>query len=200
MVVWPVTDGGVTSTVQVIVFDVAAELPHASVAVNVLVCVRVHPVPAIEPSTAVTVGVPQLSVAVALPNAALISAVLGLQGAGVCVTVIVGGVASTVLVSCCVTVLKLPHTSVTLYVLILVSVQPDKLGVLSLTKVTVGVLQLSASSVTTAGSAAGNDPLQTVRLMEAGLLAVGATLSVTVITWVKLLVFPQASFATQVLV
>ena len=37
--------GAVTSTVHVTVRDVVAVLPHASVAVNVLVCVRIHPVP-----------------------------------------------------------------------------------------------------------------------------------------------------------
>jgi hypothetical protein len=65
-------------------------------AVNVLVCDRIHPLVVIAPSTDVTVGVLQLSVAVALPSAALISVLLGLQAAGVCVTVIVGGVLSLI--------------------------------------------------------------------------------------------------------
>ena len=35
--------GAVTSTVHVAVLDPVAVLPHASVAVNVLVCERLHP-------------------------------------------------------------------------------------------------------------------------------------------------------------
>ena len=44
-------------------------LPHASVAINVLVCVRPQPELEILPLVVVTVGVPQASVAVAVPNA-----------------------------------------------------------------------------------------------------------------------------------
>ena len=44
-------------------------LPHASVAVYVLVCERPHPFVAILPSDDVIVGVPHASVAVAVPAA-----------------------------------------------------------------------------------------------------------------------------------
>jgi hypothetical protein len=59
---------------------VVAVLPHASVAVNVLVCDLVQ-LPVIAPLDEVTVGVPQASVALALPKAASIVAVEGLQPA-----------------------------------------------------------------------------------------------------------------------
>ena len=183
IVICPDTVGLVISTVHVIVLEVVAVLPQPSLAVNVLVCERLHPLVLIVPSILVTIVVPQTSVAVAEPRAAFISDVDGLQpGNGVCVTLIVGGVTSTVRVSCWVTVAVLPQASVTLYVRNLVSKQPVKLGAPSLTNVTVGVLQLSASSVTTVGSGAGKVPLHPGRFIVAGLLAVGARLSVTVMT------------------
>ena len=67
------------SFVQDTVREVVAVLPHASLAVNVLVrdCVQV---PVTAPSLAVTVGLPeQLSVAEAEPSAASISDAEGLQ-------------------------------------------------------------------------------------------------------------------------
>ena len=73
--------GGVTSTVHVTVAEDVAVLPQASVAVNVLVCDLIH-VPLTGPSLDVTVGVPQASVAVAVPSAALMAADDGLQPAG----------------------------------------------------------------------------------------------------------------------
>ena len=59
--------------------EVVDVLPQASVAVNVLVCVRVQPVVPTEPVVKVTLTIPQLSVAVALPNAASMEAGNGLQ-------------------------------------------------------------------------------------------------------------------------
>ena len=73
--------GGVTSTVHVTVDEEVAVLPQASVAVNVLVCDLIH-VPLTGTSDDVTVGVPQASVAVAVPRAASIAADDGLQPAG----------------------------------------------------------------------------------------------------------------------
>jgi len=58
---------------------VVAVLPHASVAVNVLICVRLHPDELTVPSADVIVGVLQLSVAVADPSAAFISDAAGLH-------------------------------------------------------------------------------------------------------------------------
>ena len=75
-----VNTGGVTSAVHVTVLDAVDVLPQPSSAVNVLVCERAHPLLSIAPSPAVIVGMPrQLSVAVAVPNAAFISPADGLH-------------------------------------------------------------------------------------------------------------------------
>ena len=74
--------GGVISSVQFTVLVSVAVLPHASVAVNVLICDLKHPLLLIVPSLELTVGVPQASVAVAVPSAALIAAADGLQPGG----------------------------------------------------------------------------------------------------------------------
>ena len=84
---------------------------------------------------------------------------------------------SRVLTRFWVTSMELPHASVILYVLMVVSVQPTSEGVPSLTKATIGVPQLSASSVTTAMSGAGNVPLQPAKIIGAGFDAVGEALS-----------------------
>ena len=61
------------------VLDAIAVLPHASVAIHVLVCESKQPLLTILPVDVVTVGVPQASVAVAAPRAASIAADVGLQ-------------------------------------------------------------------------------------------------------------------------
>src|SRR6185369_4679602 len=71
--------GAVESNVQLIVRDALEELLHASVAVHVLICVRVQPLLLTAPSVGVGVTGPQLSVAVAVPRAASICAAVGLQ-------------------------------------------------------------------------------------------------------------------------
>jgi hypothetical protein len=76
-----VMSGAVVSTTQVMVRDVPDTLPQASVAVKVLVCVRLQPLEITLPSLNDTTGVPQLSVAEAVPSAALIWAAVGLQPA-----------------------------------------------------------------------------------------------------------------------
>ena len=70
------------------------ELPHASLAVKVLVCEAEHEVVDTLPSVNVMVGVLQPSEAVALPSAALISEAAGLQPSVLVVplAVITGGV------------------------------------------------------------------------------------------------------------
>ncbi len=67
-------------------------LPHASVVVQVLVTLNVHPLPVSAPSTKLAVrAVEQLSLTLAVPKAAAICAELGLHcSAEVAVTVIVG--------------------------------------------------------------------------------------------------------------
>ena len=75
-------------------------MPQLSVAVNVRVCDLAH-VPLTTPSKEVTVGVLQLSVAVALPSAASICAAVGLHPKArlVPVAVMTGSVVSSVQVT-----------------------------------------------------------------------------------------------------
>jgi hypothetical protein len=74
----------------------------------------------------------------------------------------------------------LPQSSVTLYVLVIVSGQVLP-SLTSLTKATTGFkVQLSASSVTTATFGAGTEALHST-LIGAGLLAVGGVISSIVI-------------------
>ena len=56
------------SIVHVTVLAIVAVLPHPSVAVNVLVCERSHPLLTTVPSTEEIVTVPHASVAVAVPK------------------------------------------------------------------------------------------------------------------------------------
>ena len=88
--------GGVRSSVQLTILDTVALLPQPSIAVNVLVWDLKHPLETTAPSFDVKVGAPQASVAVALPSAAVISDVVGLQPNAVPVpfAVIVGVVLS----------------------------------------------------------------------------------------------------------
>src|SRR5204862_6709217 len=72
-----------TSSPYTTLFRSVELLPQASIAVHVLVCERIHPLVPTAPSVDVTVGVPQASVAVAVPSAALIAATVGLHPSGV---------------------------------------------------------------------------------------------------------------------
>jgi hypothetical protein len=85
----------------------------------------------------------------------------------------VGDVVSIVRIKFCVTLKKFPQASVTLYVRIVVSVQPETVGTLSFTNVTFGVEQLSEASVTTALFGAEKVPLQPEISIGFGLDAVG---------------------------
>jgi hypothetical protein len=71
--------GGLGALVQVTVEEAVAVLPQASLAVNVLVSEAEQDVVTIVPSLNVSVGLPQASVAVAVPSAAVISEADGLQ-------------------------------------------------------------------------------------------------------------------------
>jgi hypothetical protein len=114
-----VMTGGVAFDDQVTVLDTVAVLPHPSVAVHVLVCDCAQ-LPLTGPVAIVTVGVPQASVAVALPSAASIAADDGLHPSVVVVpvAVITGGVAFDDQVTVLDTVAVLPHPSVAVHVLV----------------------------------------------------------------------------------
>src|SRR5437868_2595901 len=93
-----VITGGVTSKVHVTVLDEVEVLPQASVAVQIRVCDLSQPLLDAAPSFDNNIAAPQLSVAIALPRAASISAEIGLQPSVVVVpvAVIVGAVTSYV--------------------------------------------------------------------------------------------------------
>src|SRR5204863_7553633 len=68
-VVPPVTrDEVLTPELHLTVRDIVAVLPQASLAVKVLVCELLHPLLTTAPSVEVKVGVPQASVALAVPS------------------------------------------------------------------------------------------------------------------------------------
>lgn len=71
--------GPVASAVHVTVLDTVAVFPQPSIALNVLVCERPQVELDTAPSVIVILGVPQSSVALALPNAPVISVGAGLQ-------------------------------------------------------------------------------------------------------------------------
>jgi len=112
--------GGLGALVQLTVLDTVAVLPHASIAENVLVCEALQEVVDIVPSVNVIVGVPQPSVAVAVPSAALISEADGLHPSDVTVpvAVMVGGVRSLVQVTVLEVVAVLPQASTAVNVLV----------------------------------------------------------------------------------
>ena len=74
----PVNTGEVTSSLHVTVLVMVDVLPHASIAVNVLVWDLLQ-LPLTEPSDELIVGVAQASLAVAVPKAAVIAVEVGLQ-------------------------------------------------------------------------------------------------------------------------
>ena len=113
--------GAIVSAVQVTVRETdAAGLPHASLTFQVRVCERPHPLLVTALSLAVGVPTLQLSVAVAVPRAALMSDAEGLQprASVVPVAVITGDCASTVQVTVREAVDELLQASVAVKVLV----------------------------------------------------------------------------------
>jgi hypothetical protein len=115
--------GDVISNVHVAVRDEVALFPQPSVAIHVLVWLRVQPLLVTAPVEAVGVTGPQLSVAVAVPRAESIEADDGLQDAivplvGLPVAVITGAVISNVQVAVRNAVEVFPQPSVALHVLV----------------------------------------------------------------------------------
>src|SRR6266496_4330751 len=199
--------GAVTSTVHVAVRDAVAVLPQASVAVNVLVCERPHPLLITSPVAEVTVGVLQASVAVAEPRAASIAADVGLHPraplAGVPVAVIVGAVTSTVHVAVREAVAVLPQASVAVNVLVCERLHP-LLITSPVTEVTVGVLHASVAVAEPRAASIAADVGLHPRAPLAGVpvaVIVGAVMStVHVAVRDAVAVLPQASVAVHVLV
>ena len=111
----------------------------------------------------------------------------------------VGKGVTSIYVMVWVTLIELPQSSVTLYVLVITSGQllPSET---SDTNATNGVaVQLSASSVTDVISFAGTSPIHSTFIAD-GFEAVGGVTSSTVIVWVTLIELPQSSVTLYVLV
>ena len=177
-----------------IVSEAVELFPHASVAVHVRVTEYVpeHP-PEVVTSAKVRITDPHPSDVTGVVNDGEdgheIVDVAGREE-------IVGDVMSTVRINCCVTLMLLPHASITLYVRITVSLQPDIDGTPSFTKVTVGIPHPSASSVTTATSGAGYVPLQPGNSIEVGLDAVGGETSTVLIKFCETIILLLAASVT----
>ena len=171
--------GAVTSAVHVTVLDAVEILPQKSIAVNVLVCERLHPLLVTLPSLVDTVGTPQASVAVAVPSALLISLAAGLHPSVVVVPPVVktGAVLSAVHVTVLDAVEVLPQKSLAVNVLVCDSTQSLVTGILSL-NVTVGVPQPSvAVAVPSAASTADALGLHRRNVDDGIKLSVGAVSS-----------------------
>jgi hypothetical protein len=195
--------GAVTSTVHVAMREVVDVFPQASVAVNVLACERKQPLLCILPSFVVTVGVPQASVADALPSAALMAAVEGLHPTLKLLpfAVIVGALTSSVQVAVLDAVVVLPHPSVAVKVLAwerahpLDCIEPSAV-------VTVGVPQASvAVALPSAEFIVAVDGLHPkLKLLPVAVIVGTVTSTVHVAMREAVDVFAQASVAVNVLV
>ena len=198
-----VTTGAVLSTDHVIVLDAVAVLPHASIAVNVLICEREQLLLTIPPSLEVTVVFPQASVAVAVPSAPLISAADGLQPSVVVVppVVITGAALSPNQVIVLDAVAVLPHASLAVNVLVC---EREQLLLIILPSLVVMVVFPQASVAVAVPSAAlisAADGLQPNVVIVPPVVTTGAALSADhVIVLAAVTVFPQASIAVHVLV
>ena len=142
--------GAIVSLVNEMVCDAVAVLPQESTAVHVLVTENVQPAPVSGLSLNVAVSpVEQLSVTLATPKAALISAGVGLQvttfGG---VSVITGAVVSLVNVMVCDVVPILPQESTAVHVLVTEKVQPAPVSGLSLNVALSPLEQLSVTLAT----------------------------------------------------
>ena len=190
--------GGVTSS-TVIVWVTLIELPQSSVTLYVLVITSGQVLPSETSDTNATNGV-----AVQL-SASSVTDVISFAGTSpIHSTFIadgfeaVGGVTSSTVIVW-VTLIELPQSSVTLYVLVITSGQllPSET---SDTNATNGVaVQLSASSVTDVISFAGTSPIHSTFIAD-GFEAVGKVVSSIVMVWVTLIELPQSSVTLYVLV
>src|SRR5687767_2640982 len=198
-----VSTGAVTSAVHVTVLDAVEVLPQKSLAVNVLVCERLHPLLVTLPSLEDTVGTPQASVAVAVPSALLISLAAGLHPSVVVVPPVVstGAVRSAVHVTVLDAVEVLPQKSLAVNVLVCERLHPLLLTLPSLVD-TVGTPQASVAvavpSALLISLAAGLHPSVVVVPPVVSTGAVTSAVHVTVLDAVAEL--PQASLPVNVLV
>ena len=187
--------GGVVSDIQVKSCVQVDVLPHPSVAVYVLVWDLIHPLTVIAPKDDVIEGVPQASVAVAVPGAGT-PAGLQPRSPPSGQNVIVGGVTSTVHVKSCVHVDVLPQPSVAVYVRVCDLRHPLTVIVPS-DDVIVGVPQASvAVAAPGAGTPAGLQPKSPPGGQNVNVGGVTSTIQVK--TCVHVDVLPQPSVAVYV--
>jgi hypothetical protein len=160
--------GGVKSSVHVTVRDVVEVLLQASLAVNVLVCERLHADGLVtDASVKVTVVGPQASVALAEPSARLISEAAGLQPKDVPVPFaeIVGGVKSSVHVTVREVVEVLLHASLAVNVLVcdlehvLLLILPSLCVIVTAPQASVAVAEPSARFISEAAGLQPKDVL-----------------------------------------
>ena len=199
-----VITGGVRSEVQVTVLDAVLELPQASMAVNVLICVTIQfAVVAVASEKVRLVTGPQTSVAVAVPSAALISAAVGLHAnvLVVPVGVITGGVRSEVQVTVLDAVLELPQASMAVNVLTCVTIQlavvavaSEKVRLVTGPQTSVAVAVPSAALISAAVGLHAN-----VLVVPVGVITGGVRSEVQVTVLDAVLELPQASMAVNVL-
>ncbi len=187
-----VNTGAVTSTVQVNTCVQVAVFPQPSVAVYVRVWVLKQPFGITAPNDEVIPGVPQSSVAMAVPGAGTPPGLHPRSEPGG-QNVNTGAVTSTVQVNTCVQVAVFPQPSVAVYVRVWVLKQPFGITAPS-DDVMPGVPQ---SSVAMAAPGAGTPPGLHPRSESAGqkVNTGGVTSTVQVNTCVHVAVFPHPSVA-----
>src|SRR5512132_3216380 len=184
---------GAELSASVIVCDAVVALPQASVAVHVLVMVKLlAQVPGVVTSFDKSVGVPQLSVAVAVANDGVAGHSI-VDGAGS--AAITGAVLSTTVIDCD-AVVALPQASVAVHVLVMVKLLAQVPGVVTSFEVSVGVPQLSVAVAVANDGVAGHSIVDGA----GGAAIAGAVLSTTVIDCDAVVALPQASVAVHVLV
>jgi hypothetical protein len=190
--------GGVMSTVQVTVRATGvAALPQASLAFQVLVWERPHPLDVTVLSDGVgVIDPPQLSVTVAVPRAALIWSAVGLQARVVVVPVAVmtGGVVSPK-VMCCRQVATLPQAFVAFHVRSMPGLPVQLAAVAASVWVIVGVPQLSVAVAVPVLEGSVEAPHAST--LSAGQVITGAVASSTVTVFWHMLVQPFASVTVR---
>ena len=199
-----VMTGATVSKVQVTVLETAsAALPHASVAVQVLVCEREQPVAVTVPVVADGVTGPQASVAVAVPSAESMAPAVGLQAnvKVVPVAVITGATVSKVQVTVRDTArAALPHASVAVHVRVWLLEQPVAVTVPVVADGVTGPQASVAVALPSAESIAPAVGLQASVSVVPVAVITGATVSkvqVTVLETARA-ALPHASVAVQV--
>jgi hypothetical protein len=200
-----VITGGPMSLINVIVCELVAVFPHASVTVQVFVVVKVQPAPGTSGPTVPAAIKPdeQLSVTVAAPKPALTCACVGLQITAVGEpNEITGAVTSLVKVTVCEAVPVLPQASVAVHVFVTDRVHPDPVSVPTVPVAVKPVLQLSVipATVPNAFAISVDVGLHITAVAEFKVMT-GAMLSnvhVTVLEIVDVLLHP--SLAVKVLV